>query len=77
MLDNKLVKRIGVFCKEFRIHYLDMTLVEFSEYNGLNYKNVNAFEYGRANNIIYLFAYYRLCNDGQKKTFTNSLFRLL
>lgn len=76
-MDNDLIKRVGMFCRDFRIDCLGMTLVEFSEYNGLNYKNVNAFEYGRANNIIYLFAYYRLCNDGQKKTFTNSLFRLM
>lgn len=76
-MDKDLVKRVGSFCRDFRTVHLDMTLKDFSKYNGLNYKNVSAFECGRANNIIYLFAYYRLSNDSLKRKFTNSIFKLL
>lgn len=74
---QKLIKKVGQYCREFRINELKLSLKEFSEITGLNYKNVNAFEYGRANNIQYLFYYYRLCNDSLKYKFANGLFEIL
>lgn len=74
---KKLVKKVGKYCKEFRINDLKLSLKDFSEITGLNMKNVNAFEYGRANNIQYLFYYYRLCNDGLKQKFSSGLFKIL
>lgn len=74
---KKLIKKVGQYCREFRINELKLSLKEFSEITGLNNKNVNAFEYGRANNIQYLFYYYRLCNDSLKYKFAKGLFEIL
>lgn len=74
---EKLIKKVGQYCREFRINELKLSLKEFSEITGLNNKNVHAFEYGRANNIQYLFYYYRLCNDSLKRKFSKGLFDIL
>ena len=74
---KKLIKNVGKYCREFRINDLKLSLKDFSEITGLNNKNVNAFEYGRANNIQYLFYYYRLCNDSLKRKFSKGLFEIL
>ena len=74
---EKLIKNVGKYCREFRIDVLKLSLKDFSEITGLNNKNVNAFEYGRANNIQYLFYYYRLCNDSLKNNFSKGLFKIL
>ncbi len=74
---EKLIKNVGEYCMKFRINDLKLSLKEFSEITGLNNKNVNAFEYGRANNIQYLFYYYRLCNDSLKNKFSKGLFKIL
>lgn len=72
-----LIKNVGKYCREFRINELKLSLKEFSEITGLKNKNVNAFEYGRANNIQYLFYYYSLCNDSLKHKFSKGLFDIL
>lgn len=69
--------KIGSYCKEFRINTLNISLTDFSKKNGLNLKNVHAFEHGRANNIRYLYAYYDLADEGQKMEFAIGLFDLL
>lgn len=74
---KKLMKNVGRYCMDFRINDLKLSLKDFSEITGLNNKNVNAFEYGRANNIQYLFYYYRLCNDSLKRKFAEGLFEIL
>lgn len=74
---EKLVKNVGKYCLDFRVNDLNLSLKEFSEITGLNNKNVNAFEYGRANNIQYLFYYYRLCNDSLKNKFSKGLFKII
>ncbi len=71
------MEKIGWYCREFRINTLNMSLTEFSKKNGLNLKNVHAFEYGRANNIRYLYAYYNSADEEQKKEFAIELFNLL
>lgn len=77
MEQKELIEKVGAFCKDFRINYLEMSLTEFCNISDLNIKNVSAFEHGRANNIQYLFRYYRLCNDSLKKRFASELFRIL
>lgn len=72
----KLMKDVGNYCKEFRINDLKLSLKEFSDATDLNNKNVNAFEHGRANNIQYLFYYYKLSNDSLKNKFSRGLFRI-
>lgn len=74
---EKLIKNVGKYCLDFRVNDLNLSLKEFSEITGLNNKNVNAFEYGRANNIQYLFYYYRLCNDSLKNKFSRGLFKII
>lgn len=74
---EKLIKKVGQYCREFRINELKLSLKEFSEMTGINNKNINAFEYGRANNIQYLFYYYRLCDDSLKVKFSRGLFNIL
>lgn len=75
-MDNKArIKRVGEYCKNFRINVLDLSLTEFCELNDLNIKNVNAFEFGRANNISYLYQYYRMCDEGQRRSFSIEIFR--
>ena len=74
---ERLIKNVGKYCYDFRINDLKLSLKEFSDMTGLNNKNVNAFEYGRANNIQYLFYYYRLCNDSLKAKFSRGLFKTL
>lgn len=76
-MDANLITRVGKYCREFRINELELSLKDFSNITGLNNKNVNAFEYGRANNIRYLFYYYRLCNDALKNKFSKGLFEIL
>ena len=77
MLEKDLIYNVGQYCREFRIKDLKMTLKEFSEINNLNNKNVNAFEFGRANNIEYLYYYYKLSNDSLKNKFAKGLFKIL
>lgn len=74
---DKLILNVGKYCMNFRIKDLKLSLKDFSDITGLNNKNVNAFEYGRANNIQYLFHYYRLANDSQKRKFARGLFKIL
>lgn len=76
-MSDDLIFRIGQYCRDFRIKYLDMTLKDFSNLHGLNNKNVNAFEFGRANNIEYLYYYYKTSNDSMKKKFSRGLFELI
>ena len=71
------IERLGNYCKQFRIHELEMTLTRFSEEVGENLKNVSAFEHGRANNIKYLTYYYRLANEEQKQKFMETLFFII
>lgn len=74
---EELIKKVGKFCYDFRKNDLKLSLKEFAEITGLNNKNINAFEYGRANSIHYLFYYYRLCNDSLKNKFCKDLFNIL
>lgn len=76
-MDKKDIAKICKYCKDFRENILKISLTNFCEINNENIKNVSAFENGRANNIKYLFLYYRLCNDKQRKLFYDGLFSQL
>lgn len=70
-----MIKKIGLYCRNFRIDVLGMSLTEFCNITNSNIKNVSAFENGRANNIKYLILYYNECNEYEKETFLSGLFR--
>lgn len=72
-----LIKEIGKFCRQFREKHLGLTLTEFSKATGENLKNIHAFEKGRANNIKYLYLYYDLADEEQKKEFAIGLFEII
>lgn len=76
-MTNEMIKNIGLMCREYRVHILGLTLKEFSNITDTNYKNIHAFESGRANNIVYLSLYYNVSTDVQKKLFASKLFNLL
>lgn len=76
-MDDNLINNVGNYCKNYRLETLKLSLKNFSINAGLNNKNVNAFEFGRANNIEYLFYYYKLSDERQRKDFARGLFKIL
>lgn len=72
-----MIKKIGLFCRDFRITKLQLKLVDFCELTDSNIKNVSAFENGRANNILYLTLYYDVANETQKEEFLKEVFECL
>lgn len=76
-MNHELIKNVGLYCREFRMNSLNISLTDFSDKNNVNLKSVNAFEYGRANNIKYLFYYYNIATEEQKNEFAINLFKLL
>ena len=74
---KELNRRIGLFCKQFRENHLEIGLTEFCEITNQNIKNVNAFEYGRANNIKYLYYYYKLADEEKRELFSRYIFELM
>lgn len=68
------VKLIGMYCKKYRTNELKLSLKEFCEKTGGNYKNVSAFERGLANNIQYLDLYYTQVPYNKKSAFAKGLF---
>lgn len=66
----------GERCARFRNDILQISQKDFCNINKINVKNVSAFENGRANNIKYLFYYYKMCDSEQKqKRFSEYVFR--
>lgn len=74
---ENLSKKVGLFCKQFRENHLKLSLTEFCNITNQNIKNVNAFEYGRANNIKYLYHYYKLADKEQRELFGKYIFELI
>jgi len=72
-----MIELIGKFCRKFRIEVLNISLTEFAKLTGENLKNIHAFEKGRANNIKYLYLYYDLADEEQKKEFAIRLFEVI
>lgn len=74
--DNEVIKDIGKFCKKFRVDYMNMSMTEFARERELKMSNVNAFERGHANSIMYLLHYYDEADDSLKQFFINNVFEL-
>lgn len=75
---KQLNSLIGEYCKEVRNSRLALNLKEFSDITGYNYKNLHAFENGRANNLVYPFLYLiQLESIDDKKIFLLDLIELL
>lgn len=68
-------KTIGRKCADFRRDVLGITLTQMCNLTGAKYKNVSAFENGRANNIRYLFLYAGCCRtDEERNNFFGQIF---
>lgn len=68
--------KVGRLCKQARLKK-NISLVRFAQMNNENYKNIWAFENGKANNIKYLSYYYNLFDDEHsRKEFTKELFEI-
>lgn len=71
------ILQLGKLCKKVRLKK-GIPLVTFAQMNDDNYKNIWAFENGRANNIKYLSYYYNLFEDTQKlEEFLKQVFEIL
>lgn len=71
------ILQLGLLCKQTRINK-NIPLVKFAQMNNENYKNIWAFENGKANNIKYLSYYYNLFEDTQKlEEFIKQVFEIL
>lgn len=71
------ISQLGSLCKQARVKK-NITLVKFAQMNDENYKNIWAFENGKANNIKYLPYYYNLFDDEtNRKEFSKKLFEIL
>lgn len=74
-MDKENLKlKVAKYCKEYREKQLMLSLTEFSNLNNVSFKNVWAFENGKANNIIYLYYYYHLSKGFQKELFIKGVF---
>lgn len=62
---SELMKKIGKYCRNFRMTELELTLreVEGSE----NIKALSSFEHGRSTNIKHLLKYVRCCKDHKQQ----------
>lgn len=74
--DNEVMKEMGKFCKKFRADYMGISMKDFAEIRGLAVSNINAFERGGANNIMYLLHYYDEADSNLKEVFKNNIFEI-
>ena len=54
-----------------------MSLKDFADFYNDSDKNIWAFENGKANNLKYLFYYYKMLDDSKKMLFSRELFNIL
>jgi hypothetical protein len=77
-MNKENIVKIGNYCKEYRTNILQLTLTDVSEKMNVNIKNLSAFENGRANNINYLFIYWKLSTDEKQRVeFLKNMFNCL
>lgn len=73
---NNNFKRIGKYCRYYRMHELEMTLKEIE--GSENIKALSSFEHGRSTNIKHLLKYIKACkNYEQKLQFIEGLVNIL
>ena len=76
-MDRQLITDIGLYCKEVRLNQ-NVSLKDFANMNKDNFKNIWAFENGKANNIKYIFYYFNLFKtDSEQKEYIRGLFNIL
>lgn len=76
-MNNDLITDIGKYCKNVRVKQ-NVTLKDLAILNNDNLKNIWAFENGKANNIKYIFYYFKLFNsDSEQKEYVRGLFNIL
>ena len=57
----EIKKLVGNYCRYFRKHKLCLTLEEFSDLYGINYKSLSGFENGRSSNYFYIVLFIKAC----------------
>lgn len=67
------MKLIGACCREHRTNVLGLTLQQFQEKTGVNFKTVSNFENGRSGNDYYMFYYINLTDETKKVDFMREL----
>lgn len=75
-MDKETMFKIGQYCKDYRLNELDVTLTSFARLFNENLKNVNAFEFGRANNIKYLTMYIKY-DESKRDKFFEGLYNII
>lgn len=76
-MTKELQVNIGKLCKQYRLKYVKMSLKDFADFYNDSDKNIWAFENGKANNLKYLFYYYKMLDDSKKMLFSRELFNIL
>jgi hypothetical protein len=62
---SKEMETIGDYCRNFRIHVLDMPLKEIE--GSTNIKTLSGFEHGRSSNITHIMKYIRKCSGNEQR----------
>lgn len=68
---------IGACCREHRKNVLNLTLEQFQEKTGINFKTISNFENGRSGNLYYMFYYINLTNETEKITFMRKILSIV
>lgn len=55
------VIKVGLYCRNFRLNVLKMTLQDVSNLD--NFKTLSAFEHGRSRNIMHIYKYIEACEN--------------
>lgn len=65
MVEEKAFKRIGKYCRNYRITVLELTLKEVE--GNENVKTLSSFEHGRSSNLEHLLKYVKQCKTQEQK----------
>lgn len=76
-MKKEFQENIGQLCKAYRLKHIKMSLKDFALFYNDSDKNIWAFENGKANNLKYLFYYYKLLDDSKRISFSKELFNIL
>lgn len=76
MSRETILKKVGQYCRNFRIEVLTATLEQVA--NGTNIKTLSGFEHGRSNNLLHVLKYLECCTDNvTRNLFLNGLCEVL
>ena len=68
---------IGACCRYQRENVLNLTLEQFQEQTGINFKTISNFENGRSGNLYYMFYYINLTNESEKIDFMRKILSIV